>query len=121
MFFYISLPEVLYSNITSLTTSLQTHSGNQISSMTTDSNAQNHVNNQIQGHHIGPSDSMNSQPSALNVVKLTPASSQDVAKTMIDLPGHVQQLQMPNDDMLLIVPSEMDGLLSGMNIVSDGK
>lgn len=92
--------------------------------------AQNHTNNsqlqtqqqqqqqtqQQQSHHMSSNDTMSTQPSSINVVKLAP---QNVAKTMIDLPGHVQQIQMPNDDMVLIVP-EMDGLLSGMNIVSDG-
>lgn len=58
------------------------------------------------------------QATSINVVKLAP---QNVAKTMIDLPGHVQHtIQMPNDDMVLIVPPDMDGLLSGVNIVSDG-
>lgn len=85
-----------------------------------ESGAQNHSGNQIQGHHVVTSDSLNQQASSINVVKITPASTQDVAKTMIDLPSHVQQIQMPSDDMLLIVP-EMDGILSGMNIVSDGK
>lgn len=86
--------------------------------------AQNHTNNnqqlqsQQQPHHMTTSEAMSSQPSSINVVKLAP--QQSVAKTMIDLPGHVQQIQMPNDDMVLIVPPEMDGLLSGMNIVSDG-
>lgn len=91
-------------------------------------NAQNHTSNQQlqsqqqhqqqqQSHHMTTAESMSSQPSSINVVKLAP---QNVAKTMIDLPGHVQQIQMPNDDMVLIVPPEMDGLLSGMNIVSDG-
>lgn len=71
---------------------------------------------QTQAHHMTGAEAMPSQPS-INVVKLAP---QNVAKTMIDLPGHVQQIQMPNDDMVLIVPPDMDGLLSGMNIVSDG-
>lgn len=71
---------------------------------------------QQQTHHMTAAEPMSTQPSSINVVKLAP---HNVAKTMIDLPGHVQQIQMPNDDMVLIVP-EMDGLLSGMNIVSDG-
>lgn len=97
----------------------------------TNMSAQNHTTNtntnqqlqsqqqQPQPHHMTTTQSsMTSQPSAINVVKLAP---QNVAKTMIDLPGHVQQIQMPNDDnMVLIVPPDMDGLLSGMNIVSDG-
>lgn len=87
--------------------------------------AQDHANNnqqqqqqiqsQQQSHHMTTNETMSSQPSSINVVKLAP---QNVAKTMIDLPGHVQQIQMPNDDMVLIVPPDMDGILSGMNIVS---
>jgi len=106
--------------------------GNNNNGSTDNMRAQNHSNNQQiqpqqqqqqsqsqqQSHHMpSTADSMSSQPSSINVVKLAP---QNVAKTMIDLPGHVQQIQMPNDDMVLIVPPEMDGLLSGMNIVSDG-
>lgn len=90
--------------------------------------AQTHTNNNNQQlqqqqqqqptHHLTSTESISSHPSSINVVKLAP---QNLAKTMIDLPGHVQQIQMPNDnDMVLIMPSEMDGLLSGMNIVSDG-
>lgn len=75
------------------------------------------LQSQQQSHHMTSAETMSSQPSSINVVKLAP---QNVAKTMIDLPSHVQQIQMPNDDMVLIVPPEMDGLLSGMNIVSDG-
>lgn len=105
-------------------------SSNSITTTTnTNLSAQNHTTNtntnqqlqsqQQQPHHMTTTQSsMSSQPSSINVVKLAP---QNVAKTMIDLPGHVQQIQMPNDDnMVLIVPPEMDGLLSGMNIVSDG-
>lgn len=53
---------------------------------------------------------------SFNVVKFTPTSTQSAAKSMIDLPNHMHQL--PSDDLLLLVP-EMDGLLNGMNIVSD--
>lgn len=81
----------------------------------TNSNNNNNSNNQIQLQQT--TESMSNQPTSINVVKLAP---QNVAKTMIDLPGHVQQIQIPNDDMVLIVPPEMDGLLSGMKIVSDG-
>lgn len=93
--------------------------------------AQNHTNNntnnqhhhqtiqsqQQQSHHMTNTDSMSTSQPSINVVKLAP---QNVAKTMIDLPGHVQQIQMPNEEVVtLIVPPEMDGILSGMNIVSD--
>lgn len=65
-----------------------------------------------------PGGSTDALTTSINVVKLAP---QNVAKTMIDLPGHVQHtIQMPNDDMVLIMPPDMDGLLSGVNIVSDG-
>lgn len=67
-------------------------------------------------HHMTNPESMSAPQSSINVVKLAP---QNVAKTMIDLPGHVQHIQMPNDDMVLIVPPDMDSLLSGVNIVSD--
>lgn len=97
-------PGVQANNNTSLTTQTMTTNSQQLQA-------------QQQSHHMTGSDTMSSQPSSINVVKLAP---QNVAKTMIDLPGHVQQIQMPNDDMVLIVPPEMDGLLSGMNIVSDG-
>lgn len=92
---------------------------------TSNLSAQNHANNnqqQIQqqpqqSNHLTAAESISAPQTSINVVKLAP---QNVAKTMIDLPGHVQQIQMPNDDMVLIVPPEMDGILSGMNIVSDG-
>ena len=80
--------------------------------------AQAQPQQQQQPHHMTGTDSLSATQTSINVVKLAP---QNVTKTMIDLPGHVQQIQMPNDDMVLIVPPEMDGLLSGMNIVSDGK
>ena len=88
----------------------------------TNLSAQNLTDNsqqqQTQLHHMTSAhQSMSIQQPSINVVKLAP---QNVAKTMIDLPGHVQQIQMPNDDMVLIVPPDMDGLLSGVNIVSDG-
>lgn len=82
----------------------------------TNANQQIQPQQQIQqAHHMTTNESMSSQTSSINVVKLAP---QNVTKTMIDLPSHVQHIQMPNDDMVLIVPPEMDGLLSG--IVADG-
>lgn len=91
---------------------------NSNSSSNNNMNAQNPSNNQsqqLQSHHMTTTDSTSSQPSSINVVKLAP---QNVSKTMIDLPGHVHPIQMPGDDMLFFVP-EMDGLISGVNIVSD--
>lgn len=103
------------------------NNNNTTNNSNTNMGAQNHSNNnqqqqqlqsqQPQTHHMTTNETMSSQPSSINVVKLAP---QNVAKTMIDLPGHVQHIQMPNDDMVLIVQPEMDGLISGMNIVSDG-
>lgn len=99
------------------------NNNNNTTNSNTNLSAQNHATNnqqlqpQQQQHHMTTTESIPSQPSSINVVKLAP---QNLAKTMIDLPSHVQQIQMPNDDMVLIVPPEMDGLLSGMNIVSDG-
>ena len=79
---------------------------------------QNHVENSLHGHHINTSDSLPSQASSINVVKIAP--NQSVAKTMIDIPGHVQQIQMPNEDVL-VLGTTMDGIISGVNIVSDSK
>lgn len=89
---------------------------NNNSSSNSNLNTQNPSNNQqqLQSHHMTATESA-SQGSSINVVKLAP---QNVSKTMIDLPGHVHPIQMPGDDMLFFVP-EMDGLISGVNIVSD--
>lgn len=93
---------------------------------TTNLSAQNHAHNNQQqlqsqpqqSNHMTSDNNISAPQSSINVVKLAP---QNVAKTMIDLPaGHVQQIQMPNEDMVLIVQPEMDGIISGMNIVSDG-
>lgn len=78
--------------------------------------SQNPSNNQqLQPHHMTAVESAPPQTSSINVVKLAP---QNVSKTMIDLPSHMHPLQMPGDDMLFFVP-EVDGLIGGVNIVSD--
>lgn len=74
-----------------------------------ESSTHSHASSQLQYNDIAPSDSMT------NIAKITPSASHDVNKSLLDLPSHVQQLQMPTDDMLLLVP-EMDGLLSGMSL-----
>lgn len=94
---------------------------------TAEKNAQNSTPNTINGaglsqqqlqHHMTTTNTttMPSQ-SSINVVKLT-QTSQNVAKTMIDIPGgHVQQIQMPNDDQnqIVIMVPEMDQMLGAIN------
>ncbi|KAG9509132.1 hypothetical protein GZH46_02359 [Fragariocoptes setiger] len=90
-------------------------SGKDAQNSTQNSNGVTQSQYQIQQHMT--SNSSNSMPSqsSINVVKL--ASAQNVAKPMIDLPGHVQQI-LPGDDMVFIMP---DVDISTMNIVSDGQ
>jgi len=80
--------------------------------------SQAHLMSATTTHGGNCGEQMATPQTSINVVKLAP---QNVAKTMIDLPANVQHtIQMPNDDMVLIVPPDMDGILSGVNIVSDG-
>lgn len=100
-----------------ITTSTRNGANDATSSLNLTAQNQTTSNQQAQTtHHMTNSEPISAPQSSMNVVKLAP---QNVAKTMIDLPGHVQHIQMPNDDMVLIVPPDMDSLLSGVNIVSD--